>query len=47
MINDIKVFKEQFFNFVNNEKIKLLDNKIKFDFLKIFDFCYNLNELDY
>ena len=36
MINDIKVFKEQFFNFVINEKIKLMDNKIKFNFLKIF-----------
>ena len=36
MINDIKVFQEQFFNFIINGKIKLMDNKIKFNFLKIF-----------
>ena len=36
MINDIKEFSEQFFKFVINEKIKLIDNKIKLNFLKIF-----------
>ena len=36
MITDIKEFSEQFFKFVINEKIKLIDNKIKLNFLKIF-----------
>ena len=33
---DIKEFKEQFFKYIINEKIKLIDNKIKFDFIKNF-----------
>ena len=36
MLTDIKEFKEQFFKFVINEKVKLMDNKIKLNFLKIF-----------
>ena len=36
MITDIKEFKEQFFQYVINSKVKLMDNKIKFNFLKIF-----------
>ena len=36
MLADIEEFKEQFFKFVINEKIKLMDNKIKFSFLKNF-----------
>ena len=34
MYTDIKEFKEQFFKFVINEKIKLIENKIKFNFIK-------------
>ena len=33
---DIKEFKEQFFKYIINSKIKLIDNKIKFDFIKNF-----------
>ena len=45
MITDIKEFSEQFFKFVINEKIKLIDNKIKLNFLKIFiEVIINQNE---
>ena len=36
MLTDIKEFKEQFFKIVINEKIKIMDNKIKFNFVKNF-----------
>ena len=36
LLTDIKEFKEQFFKLVINEKIKIMDNKIKFNFVKNF-----------